>query len=312
MKRAAPDASRRRWLKAAVLVTAPLALGCAGSGAMPAPGRFPLQRIGGIVGGRLVSQTDAAGAPLPGAVGPAFSFIFPMAVAVSTIDVFIADGGAGRIFRYDRALETITALPGMVAGPGTRLQTGPDGSLYVLDSVGGEIRRYSRTGRPLPSLLPRVPTSRYSDFAIDPLTASAYAVDFSNRGIDEIHPLGRVALHRMRIEQPGPLASDGRSLYIGDAACGCVVEWRDGRPIRRYGAGKLRQLKAIAVDRQHVIALDAFDRTVSVLHDAGIDTMTPGDLGLLAPEAIAVSAGMVYVADGAGRSIGIYSIRGRR
>lgn len=313
MKPAAPDVSkRRRWLKAAALVLTPFAFGCAGGDAVRAQVRLPFLRVGGIVGGRLVSQTDAGGAPQPGSIGPVVYFIFPVAVAASAIDVFVADAGAGRIFRYDRALETMTALPGMGAGPGTRLQTGPDGSIYVLDPVVGEIRRYSRAGRPLPSLLPRLPSSRYSDFAIDPLTASAYAVDFLNRGIDEIHPLGRVAMHQMRIEQPGPLASDGRSLFVGDAGCGCVVEWRDGRSIRSYGAGTLRQLKAIAVDRHHVYALDAFDRSVSLLYDGGADTMTPRDLGLLAPESIAVSAGMLYVADGSGRSIGIYSTRERR
>lgn len=291
---------------------APLVLGCAGGEAARSQVRQPFQRIGGILGGRLVTQTDSGGAPLPGAVGPFVSFTFPIAVAASITDVFIADSGIGRIFRYDRAMDTITALPGMRAGPGTRLQTGPDGSLYVLDAVAGEIRRYSRAGRQLPSLLARIPTSRYSDFAIDPLTAMAYALDFMNRGIDEIHPLGRVALQKMSVEQAGPLASDGRSLFIGDSRCGCVVEWQDGRVIRRYGDGKLRLPKAIAVDGQHVYALDAFDRSVSLLYDRGADTMTPSDLGLLAPESIAVSGGTLHIADGAGRAIGLYSTRGRR
>lgn len=303
--------SRRRWLKAGALLLASLATACA-RGNNPGTVRLALQRIGGISGGRLVSQTDSSGMPLPGTIGAAISFIFPVAVAVSTINVFIADAGAGRIFRYDRALETLTPLPGMGAAPATRLQTGPDGSIYVLDAVAGEIRRYSRSGRPLPSLLPRIPTSRYSDFTIDPLTGSAYAVDFLNRGIDEIHPLGRVALHRMSIEQPGPLASNGRSLFVGDTHCGCVIEWQEGRAIRRYGAGRLRQPKAIAVDNLHVYALDAFDRSVSVLYDGGADSLTPADLGLLAPESIASAAGLLYVADGAGRSIGIYTPRERR
>lgn len=304
--------SRRRWLKAAVLGLAPLAFGCAGSDGVRSQVRHPLQRVGGIVGGRLVSQTDAGGAPVPGGIGPIVSFVFPVAVAASSTDVFVADAGAGRIFRYDRALETITPLPGMGAGAGTRLQAGPDGSIYVLDAVAGEIRRYSRVGMPLPSLLPRIPTSRYSDFAIDPLTAMAYAVDFTNRAIDEIHPLGRVAQQKMRVEPPGPLASNGRSLFIGDFRCGCVVEWQNGRPVRSYGAGKLRQPKAIAVDGSHVYALDAFDRSVSLIFDGGAETMTPNDLGLLAPESLAAFSGLLYVADGAGRSIGIYSTRGRR
>lgn len=313
MKPAAPDVSnRRRWLKTSALVVASLATACAYGDARQPPARLALQRVGGILGGRLVSQTDASGAPLPGSIGAATSFIFPVAVAVSTIDVFIADAGAGRIFRYDRALETLTPLPGMGAAPATRLQTGPDGSVYVLDAIAGEIRRYSRTGRPLPSLLPRIPTSRYSDFTIDPLTGIAYAVDFLNRGIDEIHPLGRVALHTMSIEQPGSLASNGRSLFVSDAACGCVVEWLNGRSIRRYDVGRLRQAKAIAVNNLHVYALDAFDRSVSVLYDGGADTMTPRDLDLLAPESIAVAGGLLYVADGAGRSIGIYATRGHR
>lgn len=312
MKPAALDvSSRRRWLKAALAGLAPVAFGCS-SDAVRSRVQHPLQRVGGIAGGRLVGRTDPGGAPMPGSIGPIVSFIFPVAVAASSIDVFVADAGAGRIFRYDRALETVTPLPELGAGAGTRLQAGPDGSIYVLDAVGGEIRRYSRAGTALPSLLPRIPTSRYSDFAIDPLSAMAYAVDFTNRAIDEIHPLGRVALQTMRVEPPAPLASNGRSLFVGDFRCGCVVEWQDGRPIRSYGAGKLRQPKAIAVDGQHVYALDAFDRSVSLIFDGGAETMTPSDLGLLAPENIAAYSGLLYVADGAGRSIGIYSTRGRR
>lgn len=98
------------------------------------------------------------------------------------IDGVAADAGLRRIFPSDPSLETMTTLPGTGALLGTRLQATADGSINALDYINGEILRYSRAGRTLLSPLPLVPTSCYSDFTIDPLTGSAYTVDFLNGG----------------------------------------------------------------------------------------------------------------------------------
>lgn len=122
--------------------------------------------------------------------------------------------------------------------------------------------------------------------------------------------MGRVVVQRMGSEQPGFLASDGRSLFAGDTSCGCVVEWRDSRFIRSSGAGSLRQLTPIAIEGRHVYALDAFDLRVSFLYNGDAEARTLDEFAVLALESIEVSAGMFYLDTGAGRRIWIYSIRG--
>ena len=253
-----------------------------------------------------------AGGAAPGAIGAHVPLIFPVAVAASFNDIYIADAGAGRLYRYDRALDAMAVMPEARIGHGTRLQAGPDGSIYVLDSFAGEIRRYTRAGRQLPALHPHLATSRYSDFAVDPLTAMVYAVDSAHLAIDQIQPLGQLALAFQPIDEAGPIASDGRSLFVASASCGCIVEWLQGRMGRRFGAGKLRLPLSIAVSGANLFALDGYDRSIALVHEEGIETVAPAALGLTMPQSLAAAAGMILVADGAGRRVTALRLHARR
>ena len=303
--------SRRRLLQAGAGLLAALCAGCTGA----APRRRSdaiLEPLFNITGARLIARMDAAGGAMPDAIGQHVPLVFPVAVAASFNDIYIADAGTSRLYRYDRALDAMAVMPAGRIGPATRLQTGPDGSIYLLDPFAGEIRRYTRGGQQLPVMRPRQVTSRYSGFAIDPLTGKAYTVDSAHLAIDEIQPLGNLAIELQRLDEAGPIATDGRGLFVGSARCGCIVEWIHGRQGRRFGAGKLRQPLSIAVDGPNVFALDGYDRSIARVHEEGIETMTAASLGLLMPESLAAAAGMILVADGAGRRVAAFHTRTRR
>lgn len=297
--------SRRHWLLAAVTL---LAAGCVGSGGPLQSGpALPLQPVRGLLGARLATRLDMSGAPVPGHYGAYVPFVFPVAVAASTTDLYIADAGAGRVFRYDGNLDVMTAIA--AANRDTRLQTGADGSLYVLDAGRSEIRRYGRGGQALPALLPRLPTSRYRSFAIDPVTGHGYALDVSFRRVDRIEPLGRIAVAEMELGDAVAVAIDGRSLFLADTRCACVREYREGQFVRHLAAGQLRLPAALATERGRLYAIDAFDRSVVAVHAGGVERMSATELGLIAPEGIAAANGLVYVADGAGHSVAIFQPR---
>lgn len=291
-------------------------LAAAGSGCLaesPRRAEAALEPMFVVSGGRLITRVDIGGNAMPSDLGQYVPLVFPVAAAASFNDIYIADAGVSRLYRYDRALDAMAVMPEPRIGTTTRLQTGPDGSIYVLDTFASEIRRYTRGGRPLPSMQPRLGTSRYAAFAIDPLNAKVYAVDSAHLTIDEIQPLGNFAIELQRLGQAGPIAADGRGLFVADASCGCVVEWIEGRAGRRFGAGMLRRPLSLAIDDRHrIYAVDAFDRSIALVHEEGVESLSPASLGLLMPESIATAPpGMILVADGAGHRVAAFR-RGRR
>lgn len=301
--------SRRRWLTVAGALLA-------GSGcAVAAPRRKDhwLTAGFGFNGARLITRMDSGGNAMPQDIGAWLPLQFPVAVAASLLDVYVADAGSAQLLRYDRALDAIAVMPTVRVTPTTRIRAGVDGSVYVLDNGIAEIRRYTRGGRPLPSLLPQRAAGQYLDFVIDQLSGRAYAVDSTYSSIDEIQPLGKIAIEFQRLDEPGPIASDGRSLFVASSRCGCVHQFIDGRVVRRYGAGKLRQPRALVHEGGQLWAIDGAERGIAMVHEEGVETITPASLGLLQPEGLAGSQGQLWIADSAGRRVAAFHItrRGR-
>ncbi|MCK9283244.1 MAG: hypothetical protein M0P39_03075 [Rhodocyclaceae bacterium] len=298
----APDAgSRRMALKyAAALLSG--GWGIARAAPPPRPAGA-LQALFSVAGARLLAHPEPTGNALREELGPYVPLIFPVAVAGSFGDLYIADAGVSRLYRYDRGRNAFAVIPNVRIGPNTRLQTGPDGSLYVLDPFSSRIDRFTRGGTRLTTFHPRQPASRYSDFVVHPLSGRLYAVDSAYLCIDEIEPLGNIAIERLRIEEPGPVAITDRGiLYLGGANCGCVNEWIEGRSGRRFAAGKLRLPRALAVIGPQIVGLDG-ERNIVLIHEEGMDKIAPRPLGLLAPEGIAAAQGLLLVADGAGQRV---------
>jgi len=281
--------------------------------ATPRRGEAVLEPLFSISGARLISRTDVGGNAMPGDLAQYVPLAFPVAAAASFNDIYIADAGAARLYRYDRALDAMAVMPEPRVTATTRLQAGPDGSIYVLDTFASEIRRYTRGGQALPALRPRLGTSRYANFAVDPLNAKVYAVDSAHLSIDEIQPLGQLSIEYQRLGTAGPIATDGRGLFVADARCGCVVEWIDGRAGRRFGGGKLQLPLSLAVGERHQIyAVAGSDRSIVLVHEEGVEPLSPASLGLLMPESIAAAQGMVLVADGAGHRVAAFRPGTRR
>lgn len=309
--------SRRRLLKAGAGLLAGFSAGGIGAfgGAGAATGDARLTRLEplfSISGARLIQRMDIAGNVVSNGFGAPVPLMFPVAVAASFNDIYIADAGAARLYRYDQAFDAMAVMPEVRVGLATRLQTGADGSIYVLDPFASEILRYTRGGRQLPSMRPRQAASRYTSFTIDPLTGKVYAVDSAHLVIDEIQPLGQIATEYQRLDEAGPIATEGRGLYVGSARCGCVIEWLRGRQGRRFGAGKLRLPLALAIDGPNLYALDGADRSVALVHENGVETLAPATLNMLMPESLAVANGKLLVADGAGRRVTVFRYASRR
>ncbi|HEY6898970.1 MAG TPA: hypothetical protein VI279_17050 [Rhodocyclaceae bacterium] len=297
--------SRRAFLRAGLVGLAGFCAACASNARQP--GKRLLEPVFSIGGGRQVARMDVAGGVRPDAIGGYIPFIFPVAVAAhANGDIFIADAGASRLYRYDRGLDALITLPEKHIGITTRLQIGPDGSVYVLDGTGAEIRRYSRIGQRLTLMQPRLPAGHYSEFAVDPLSGKVYAVDSSNLSIDEIHPLGQASIDLQRIDEPGPIASDGRSVWVAGSLCRCVTEWTYGRKGRVLAAGQLQSPRAITLLDGRLFAIDGVDRVVAYVHEQGVERLVPSSLGLMLPEGLHAAQGLLFVADGAGRRVSAF------
>lgn len=275
-------------------------------------GRPSLAPVRTLQGGRLATRVDALGTPLPGALAGQLNLVFPAAVAVAGPDLYIADAGAGRVYRFEPALFALVPVPGIAATPGTRLQGGPDGLLYVLDAGASEVRRLPRTGRALPALAPRLPASRYVEFAVDPATGRVFAADGANGTVDRFEPTGRQAIVVQAGSLPGPLASDGRSLYLAEAGCRCILQWRDGVPAPSLAEGELALPRALAAGEGVLVAIDGADRSLLVVTPSGTERIAASRLGMLAPEGLAIGGGLLYVADGAGQAVHVFRLPARR
>ncbi len=287
-------------------------VGCGGTATARAADEHWLEPVFGISGAPLTDRVDATGHPLAGGNETFLPFMFPVAVVASLGAIYIADAGHRRLFRYERSNGLMHAVPGVSISAGSLLRSSVDGTLYVLDAMRGEIQRYGLGGRPLPALHPRVPSSRYLDFAVEPATGRVFAVDAMWRVVDQIEPLGRVALAYLDIPAAGPMAIAGDSLLIADTKCKCVGEWRAGRLVRQLAAGQIRLPKALVADGEEVYVLDGFDRSISRVFQGGLETIPAKELNLLAPDQISVSGGMMYVADGASRTVAVFRIRRHR
>lgn len=283
--------------------------GCGGTAMERAPGDRWLQPAFGITGATLTDKVDPTGHALPGGRESYLGFMFPVSAVASFGAIYIADAGHGRLFRYERSSNLMHALPGVRVAAGSVLRAGSDGSIYLLDAMGGAIGHYALNGRSLPALHGRVPGSRYLDFAVEPLTGRIFAIDSMWRVVDQIEPLGRIALAHLDLDEPGPVALDGDALLVADAKCKCVNEWRSGRLVRQLAVGQIRLPKALAVDGGEIYVLDGFDRSISRVFQGGLQTMAAAELNLIAPEQISVADGMMYVADGASRAVAVFRIR---
>ena len=96
-----------------------------------------------ITGGQLAAAVDANGFPLPGSLGGFTQLVYPVALATRNTDLYIADSGSRRIYKFDLSTQILSVVPDEIARPWTQIQVGADRSLFVLDKIRANIRVHS-------------------------------------------------------------------------------------------------------------------------------------------------------------------------
>lgn len=270
---------RRRTLLLAALPGVALT-GCASAPddtAAPAAGA-PLRRF---LGGFLAPQLPATpvlpglpGQPLPPRPGNGL-FVrlqMPTALALRGFDLLVADLAAGRLWRADLALQSMTGLAGAPVGPGTLLALGPDRSAWVLDPPSRQVLRFAVDGRLLQTWRSRAPVR--AGLAVLDGGATVAVPDGSASQWLELRSGGALALpvqpqrpDGARVQGVDALAAGREHLFVLDQAAGVVHRvQRDGQVLDTLGQGALMQPAALAVDRfDRAWVLDASGRQLVML-----------------------------------------------
>lgn len=264
-----------------------------------------------ITGGRLATQVDANGFPVPASLQGFTTFISPSALAVRGSDLYIADSGTRKLYRFDSTLQTLSIVPDVFAMPWTRLQVGMDNSLFVLDAGSSTILHYTRGGKLLQTLSDPLTTARLTEFVVDESLGKIIASDQMNRRLVVLHMLGNASrvLDSANIGEfaaLGAIATAGRTIYALDLRCPCIVAMDDeGRVRERIGQGVLTHPRTLAVDRHgQIIVVDDAGRTLKVFQQGAlIARYSAQSLGITEISALAIDEGVLYVADGPGARV---------
>ncbi len=262
-----------------------------------------------IPGGWLVAGLDANGLPLAGATQGFSTLVFPSALAVRGSDLYIADSGARKLYRFDTATQAMSVVPGEDVLPWTRVQVAPDQSLYVLDPARAAIRRYPPGGQPPRILGDSMAIGSLDGFVIDENVGGIIASDNLNRRLLVFNPLGGAGWsigQGDELPSLGAMASDGRAVYAIDKGCACIVVMDEaGRVSGRIGQGELVQPRELAADRHgHIFVSDGGNRSLKVflrgklLANYGAQTLHFTEIS-----ALAVDEDTLYLADGPGSQV---------
>ena len=325
MRHPVPDAGsplRRRVLKAGVscLVSASCgtfltACGTAIHGSPPAAAGIPgvLLPARSLQGAPLIVKSSVTGVPMPrDGIGPLTLFVAPVAVAASSYDIYIADAGVGRLYRYDPLVEAMAIMPGVLVTQQTRLAIGSDNSVYVANQGSILVRRYERNGRLLQEIASTIGAARYDDIAVDGATGRLYGLDRVFRRLEEVHPMGRSARlipDELLDGAPTAIAWDDQHLYLAGQPCGCVVAIAPMQGVRTVVAYGFRQPSAIAVRDGWLAVLDNVERTLSLFHHGQPRAAASFEsLRLFDPRSVALSGGYLYIADAAGARIAVFRL----
>ncbi|MBI5659048.1 MAG: hypothetical protein HZC43_05755 [Nitrosomonadales bacterium] len=270
-----------------------------------------------ITGGQLAVHLDSNGDPLPGEPQGYAALVFPSSLAARGPDLYIADSGARKIYRFDSTLQVLVALPGMDAASRTRLQVGPDRTLLVLEAGSAAVLHFKRNGELLETLPDPQAEADLEEFVADEFSGMIVASDRRSRRLIAIDPPGwasrafPVAGEGEHVSW-GALASKERSVYAVDRSCSCVVAMdEEGRVRERIGKGELVRPHALAADQYgRLFIADAFNQTLWVyLHGERVASYGARKLHVTEFGALAIDEGSLYVADGPGGQVAAFHIR---
>lgn len=223
-----------------------------------------------LQGGFLAPPGAAFGLPARPGTGAFVKLLAPTAIALRGNDLLIVDAGAGRLWRADLALNTLTPIAGAPVTPGTAVALGPDLSAWVLDGLSRQVLRFARDGRLLQTWRAAPAAASVAGFALADGGATLLVVDDSLRQWVELRSAGGLALPRalpQDLRGADGLAVAGETVFVLDKARAVVHALRrDGTALATLGEGELKQPQAIAADRfARVFVLDAAGRAVKLL-----------------------------------------------
>lgn len=223
-----------------------------------------------LQGGFLAPPGAAFGLPARPGTGAFVKLLAPTALALRGNDLLIVDAGAGRLWRADLALNTLSPIAGAPVTPGTQVALGPDLSAWVLDGVARQVLRFARDGRLLQTWRAAPAAASTAGFALADGGATLLVVDDSLRQWIEFRGAGGLALPRAMpqdVRGADALAVAGDTVFVLDKARAVVHALRrDGTPLATLGEGALKQPQALAADRfARVFVLDAAERAIKLL-----------------------------------------------
>jgi hypothetical protein len=267
-------------------------------------------------GARLLQRVNAAGMPemRPDVFGPMTMFVFPMAVAVTGMDIYVADPGLGALFRYDQGLDAMAAIPGVRVTQQSRIAALPDGSVVVANGGAIPARRFARGGRAIQGIDPQLGSAFYDEIVADPNSGRFYGLDRVQGRLEEVMPHGRGATvlpPGLVPDLPQAMAMDNRRLYVAGRSCGCIVAIDlFGSHGKEVVADDLGNVSALAAGDGWLVVTDSMERQVRIYRE-GILRADPGfaELRLVNPQGMAIAHNMLYVADAGGRRIASFRLR---
>ena len=206
-------------------------------------------------------------------------------------------------------------VPGEEVLPWTRVQVGPDRSLYVLDPARAVIRRHPPGGQPPRILGDPLAIGSLDGFVIDENVGGIIASDNLNHRLLVFNPLGGAGWsigQGDELPSLGAMAGDGRAVYAIDNGCACIVAMDEaGRVSGRIGQGELVQPRELAADRHgHIFVSDGGNRSLKVfLRGKLLASYGAQALRFTEISALAVDEDTLYLADGPGSQVLTFRIQ---
>jgi len=215
-----------------------------------------------LPGGFIAPPALLPGQPARPGTGMFVKWLAPGAVALRGFDLLVLDAGAGRLWRADTLLNTVSGIAGAPTHPGVALALGPDGSAWVLDPQARQVLRFGRDARLLQSfrigvVLPSPVALALADGGLTVLLGDGMGAQWlaQRNGSTLAPPVLPADADGRRISGVDGLAvapasgSGPERLWVLDRLAGAVHQvQRDGLVLQTLGRGDLLQPSALAVD----------------------------------------------------------------
>lgn len=297
------------------------------SACIPSPSRAPdasaaREGAGGLavltIAGARVPPADATGQPLLQVPAPYTRLISPVSAAGTGTEYYVADAGATRVYRYDPALDMMSVVGNIPVRADTRLFTGPDDTLFVIEPPAHRVARYTRDGRLVAAYADAQHLVHPVGAAWDEAGGRLLVADGVYRHLVAFHPAGRAAYvlpigfdERHVLRSVGAIAAGRSGVHIADPACRCVmVVGRDGRIAGSYGHGELVHPGAVALDdRERAYVADVGAQRVRVYEGVReVAVLEAAQLGLAQVSDLTIAGGRLIVADAAAARVAVLRI----